>query len=49
MDRLKRWLRGAFVIVGYSFDAEDEPSDGPIGRDEKDRVLVDEFHPKYAP
>ena len=33
----------------WLFDADDEPSVGPDGPDEKDRVLVDEFHPKYAP
>jgi enhancer of polycomb-like protein len=32
----------------WLFDADDEPSIGPDGPDEKDRVLVDEFHPKYA-
>jgi enhancer of polycomb-like protein len=32
----------------WLFDADDEPSVGPNGPDEKDRVLVDEFHPKYA-
>ncbi|KAF8495934.1 enhancer of polycomb-like-domain-containing protein [Russula emetica] len=32
----------------WLFDADDEPSVGPDGPDEKDRVLVDEFHPKYA-
>ena len=32
----------------WSFDTDDEPSVGPDGPDEKDRVLVDEFHPKYA-
>jgi enhancer of polycomb-like protein len=32
----------------WLFDADDEPSIGPDGSDEKDRVLVDEFHPKYA-
>jgi enhancer of polycomb-like protein len=32
----------------WLFDADDEPSAGPDGPDEKDRVLVDEFHPKYA-
>ena len=33
----------------WLFDADDEPSVGPDGPDEKDRVLVDEFHPKYVP
>ena len=33
----------------WLFDADDEPSVGPDSPDEKDRVLVDEFHPKYAP
>lgn len=32
----------------WLFDADDEPSVGPDGPDEKDRVLVDEFHPKYV-
>ncbi|KAF8496389.1 hypothetical protein F5888DRAFT_1833868 [Russula emetica] len=32
----------------WLFDADDEPSVGPDSPDEKDRVLVDEFHPKYA-
>jgi len=32
----------------WLFDADDEPSVGPDGPDEKDRVLVDEFHPKYG-
>ena len=32
----------------WLFDADDEPSVGPDGPDEKDRVLVDEFHPRYA-
>jgi enhancer of polycomb-like protein len=32
----------------WLFDADNEPSVGPDGPDEKDRVLVDEFHPKYA-
>ena len=32
----------------WLFDVDDEPSVGPDGPDEKDRVLVDEFHPKYA-
>jgi enhancer of polycomb-like protein len=32
----------------WLFDADDEPSAGPDGPDKKDRVLVDEFHPKYA-
>ncbi|KAF8489872.1 hypothetical protein F5888DRAFT_1808461 [Russula emetica] len=31
----------------WLFDADDEPSVGPDGPDEKDRVLGDEFHPKY--
>ena len=30
------------------FDADNEPSVGPYGPDEKGRVLVDEFHPRYA-
>jgi hypothetical protein len=30
------------------FGADDEPSAGPDGPDEKDRVLVDEFHPRYG-
>ena len=33
----------------WLFDADDKPSVGPDSPDEKDRVLVDEFHPKYAP
>jgi enhancer of polycomb-like protein len=32
----------------WLFDADDEPCVGPDGPDEKDRALVDEFHPKYA-
>lgn len=32
----------------WLFDADDGPSVGPYGPDEKNRVLVDEFHPKYA-
>ena len=32
----------------WLFDADDEPSVGPDGPDEKDRELVDEFHPKYV-
>jgi enhancer of polycomb-like protein len=32
----------------WLFDADDEPSVGPDGPDEKDRVLVDEFHPRYV-
>jgi enhancer of polycomb-like protein len=32
----------------WLFDADDEPSVGHDGLDEKDRVLVDEFHPKYV-
>ncbi|KAF8487810.1 hypothetical protein F5888DRAFT_1639717 [Russula emetica] len=32
----------------WLFNADDEPSIGPDGPDEKDRVLVDESHPKYA-
>lgn len=31
----------------WQFDADDEPSVGHDGPDEKDRTLVDEFHPKY--
>ncbi|KAI0300651.1 enhancer of polycomb-like-domain-containing protein [Multifurca ochricompacta] len=31
----------------WLLDADDEPSVGSDGPDEKDRVLVDEFHPKY--
>ena len=31
----------------WLFNADDKPSVGPNGPDEKDRVLVDEFHPKY--
>ncbi|KAI9453934.1 enhancer of polycomb-like-domain-containing protein, partial [Russula earlei] len=31
----------------WLFDADDEPSVGPDSPDERDRVLVDEFHPKY--
>jgi len=31
----------------WLFDADDDPSVGPDGPDEKDRALVDEFHPKY--
>jgi len=30
----------------WLFDADDDPSVGPDGPDEKDRALVDEFHPK---
>ena len=30
----------------WLFDADDEPSVGHGGTDEKDRSLVDEFHPK---
>ena len=30
----------------WLFDADDEPSVGHDGPDEKDRSLVDEFHPK---
>ena len=32
----------------WLFDADDDPSVGPDGPDEKDRNLVDEFHPKCA-
>jgi enhancer of polycomb-like protein len=32
----------------WLFDADNEPSVGPNGPDEKDRVLGDEFHPKYV-
>ena len=32
----------------WSFDVDDGPSIGPDGPDEKDRVLMDEFHPKYV-
>jgi len=32
----------------WLFDADDEPSVGPISPDEKDIALVDEFHLKYA-
>jgi enhancer of polycomb-like protein len=31
-----------------TIDADDEPSVGPNGPDEKDGVLIDEFHPKYV-
>ncbi|KAI9437906.1 enhancer of polycomb-like-domain-containing protein [Lactarius psammicola] len=31
----------------WLFDADDEPSVGHDGPDEKDRALLDEFHPKY--
>jgi enhancer of polycomb-like protein len=30
----------------WLFDADDDPSVGPDGPEEKDRALVDEFHPK---
>ena len=32
----------------WLFDTDDEPSLGHDGPDEKDRALVDEFHPKYV-
>ena len=32
----------------WLFDADDEPFVGPDGPDEKDRVLVDEFHSGYV-
>ena len=32
----------------WLFDADDEPSVGCDGPDEKDRALLDEFHPKYV-
>jgi enhancer of polycomb-like protein len=32
----------------WLFDADDEPSVGPDSPDEKDRALMDEFHPMYA-
>ncbi len=32
----------------WLFDADDEPSVGPDSSGEKDRALMDEFHPKYA-
>jgi hypothetical protein len=32
----------------WLLDADDEPAVGFDGPDEKDRALVDEFHPKYA-
>ncbi|KAH9020325.1 enhancer of polycomb-like-domain-containing protein [Lactarius pseudohatsudake] len=32
----------------WLFDADDEPSVGNDGPDERDRALVDEFHPKYV-
>jgi enhancer of polycomb-like protein len=44
---LSAYCRGR-IRDRWLFDAEDEPSVGPDGPDKKDRVLVDEFHPKYA-
>ena len=32
----------------WLFNADDEPSVGHNGPDEKDRALMDEFHPKYV-
>lgn len=31
----------------WLFNVDDKPSVGPDGPNEKDRVLVDGFHPKY--
>ena len=32
----------------WRFDADDVPAIGPDGPDEKDRVLVDDYDPKYV-
>jgi hypothetical protein len=56
MNRLKRRVRGAFVIVIVCYLMQTKNVDelfvgpeSPDGPDEKDRVLVDEFHWKYTP
>ena len=51
MIRLKRMLHDAFVIIGYLMQtmSVNEPLVGPDGpTNEKNKVLVDEFHPKYV-
>ena len=32
----------------WKFDADDVPAVGPEGYDEQDRVLIDDFDPKYV-
>ena len=44
-NRLHGASHGAFAIIGYSMQAVDV---GPNSPDEKDRVSVDELHPRYA-
>jgi enhancer of polycomb-like protein len=42
-DNEKEWrLRDRWL-----FDADDRPTIGPEGQDEQDRVLIDDYEPRY--